>query len=179
MTRNILLGGLLLLGLTACNKDVDELPPQTETGANTFGAKVNGVYWVPARFGILPADDLLEARFNSPGSLLITAKNFSASPKETQFEIQIVGVDGPGTYLMNKSVVRPTAAEPYAYYVRRVLTPEDEWITDTQYTGTVTITKLDTHNKIVAGTFEFQAGSTVNAGGVLTVSDGRFDIKYR
>lgn len=178
MTRNILLGGLLLLGLTACNKEVDELPPLTETGANTFGAKVNGVYWVPARFGILPADDLLEARFNSPGSLLITAKNFSASPKETQFEIQIVGVDGPGTYLLNKNVVRPSA-DGFAYYVRRVLTPEDEWITDPQYTGTVTLTKLDTHNKIVSGTFEFTAGSMMNAGSVLTVTDGRFDLKYR
>ena len=178
MTRNILLAGFLLLGFTACNKDVDELPPLTETGANTFGAKVNGVMWVPARFGILPADDLLEARFNSPGSLLITAKNFSASPKETQFEIQVVGVDGPGTYLMNKNVVRPSA-DGFAYYVKRVLTPEDEWITDTQYTGSVTITKLDAHNKIVAGTFEFKAGSTVNAGGVLVVTDGRFDIKYK
>ena len=166
-----------MLGLTACSKDVDELPAATETGANTFGAKVNGSYWVPARFGILPADDLLEARFNSPGSLLITAKNFSASPKETQFEIQVVGVDGPGTYQMNKNVVRPSA-DGFAYYVKRVLTPEDEWITDPVNTGTVTITKLDSHNKIVAGTFEFTAGSLVNAGGVLRVTDGRFDIKY-
>lgn len=167
-----------MLGLTACNKEIDELPPATETGANTFGAKVNGANWVPARFGILPADDLLEARFNSPGSLIITAKNFSASPKETQFEIQVVGVDGPGTYSMNKNVVRPTA-DGFAYYVRRVLTPEDEWITDPTYTGSMTITKLDTHNKIVSGTFEFKAGSLINAGGVLTVTDGRFDIKYR
>lgn len=178
MTRNILLAGLLLLGLTACNKEVDELPPATETGANTFGARVNGTNWVPARFGILPADDLLEARFNSPGSLLITAKNFSASPKETQFEIQVVGVDGIGTYLMNKNVVRPSA-DGFAYYLKRVLTPEDEWITDTQNTGSVTITKLDAHNKIVSGTFEFKAGSMGTTGSVLTVTDGRFDIKYR
>ena len=177
MTRNILIAGLLLLAFSACNKEVDELPPATETGSNTFGAKVNGENWVPARFGILPADDLLDARFNSPGSLLITAKNFSASPKETQFEIQIVGVDGPGTYSMNKNVVRPSA-DGFAYYVKRVLTPQDEWMTNPTYTGTVTLTKLDVHNRIVAGTFEFKAGSLMNSGSVLTVTDGRFDIKY-
>lgn len=177
-TKHFLVSGIALLLLTtACNKEVDELPGATDTGANTFGAKVNGAYWVPARFGILPADNLLRAWFTSPESIMIKANNFSQSPTETGFEIQIGGVDGPGTYYLNQNISKPTAAG-YGYYVKRTFTPTGEWQTSTHYTGTVTITKLDYANKIVAGTFEFTAGSLTGSGESISVTDGRFDIKY-
>ncbi len=40
-----------LLGLSQCKKKdpdpVDQLPPATQTGANTFGCLVNGQAWTP------------------------------------------------------------------------------------------------------------------------------------
>ena len=177
-SSKILIGCLSLLLLAACNKEVDELPPPTETGSNTFGATIDGQFWVPAKFGILPADDLLQARYNSPGSILIKAKNFASSPSESEFEIQVVGVTGTGTYLLNTDVSRPSA-HSYAYFVKRRFTPINEWQTSATHTGSVTITKLDSVNKIVAGTFQFSALDIYHGTVPLTVTDGRFDIKMQ
>ena len=53
---------LVLFLFTACKKEITELPPATQTGANTFGAKVNGEFWIPQGFGPIPANDILEAK---------------------------------------------------------------------------------------------------------------------
>lgn len=177
--KNILAGSLsILLFFSACTKEVDELPPATQTGANTFGAKINGKYWVPARFGIVPANNLLEAFYSGPNSILITARNFSASPTETVFEMQIADIDGPGTYYMNQDVTKPSAAS-YAYYVKRTITPEDEWQTSTKNNGTVVITRFDRNEKIISGTFELNAGSLYHSGQAISVTEGRFDVKFQ
>ena len=164
--------------LMACNKAVDELPTLTQNGANTFGAKVDGILWVPKGFGPFPASNLLEARFTTPTSILINARNFASSPNETGFEILVSGVTGPGTYALNTNVTLP-AITGYGYYLKNRLTPQDEWLTTAEYTGTVTISRLDIANKIVAGTFQFNALSLYNTTHAIHVTDGRFDIKYK
>ena len=68
---------ILIATLASCKKEVMELPPATQTGANTFGAKVNGSLWVPQGFGSLPANDILEARMGG-NDLIINAQNFLA-----------------------------------------------------------------------------------------------------
>lgn len=167
-----------LLLLTACNKEVDELPAATQTGANTFGAKVDGIMWVPKGFGPFPASNLLEARFTTPTSILINARNFASSPNETGFEILVSGVTGTGNYALNTDVTLP-AVSGYGYYLKNRLTPQDEWYTSAEYTGTVTISRLDVANKIVAGTFWFNALSIYNAPHTIRVTEGRFDIKFK
>lgn len=163
---------------TACAKDVDALPPATETGANTFGAKVNGEYWIPQGFGILPTAEILEARYINPTDILINARNFGKTPNETEFEFYIKDISGPGTFLFNQhTAVYPDESASYGYYIKRKFTPEDEWITDASHTGRIVITKLDKENKIISGTFEFQAVSMYNASVTLTVTEGRFDLK--
>ena len=74
--NNFCFGCLFLLLLTACNKEVDELPADTQAGVNTFGAQIDGVKWIPKGFGPFPASNLLEARFTTPTSILINT--FSA-----------------------------------------------------------------------------------------------------
>ena len=176
--KSNLVGALLLMFLfSACKKEVDELPTPTQTGANTFGARINGTLWVPARFGILPATNRLEAFLNGPESVIITARNFSASPTETILELQITGLTGPGTYQLNQNVVRPSGLS-YAHYIKRTITPEEEYLTSSQYTGTVEVTRFDRVNRIISGTFQFTAGSLSQAGQTLTVTDGRFDVKF-
>jgi hypothetical protein len=179
MTSNkLLLGGLsLLLFFSACTKEVDELPAATQTGANTFGARINGKYWTPARFGIIPASNLLEAFYTGPNSIRITARNFSASPTETVFELHIANIDGPGTYYLNQDFTQPSPYS-YGYYIKRTITPEDEWQTSNKHTGSVTVTRFDRASKIISGTFEMNAGSTLNTGTSLTVTEGRFDVKF-
>jgi Family of unknown function (DUF6252) len=179
--NKILLAGISLLLLASCNKEVSELAPATQTGANTFGAKVDGVMWEPKGFGPFPASNLLEARFNTPTSLVINARNFASSPNESSFEIYVSGVTGPGTYLLNNNVTLPYSYQSvgYGYYAKTRLTPQDEWLTSTVYTGSVTITKFDQHERIIAGTFEFTAGSINSLSQPIHVTEGRFDIRLQ
>jgi hypothetical protein len=64
-----------VLFLSSCKKEVTELPPATQTGANTFGAMVDGKIWVPQGFGSIPSNNLLEARLLG-NNLYIVAQNF-------------------------------------------------------------------------------------------------------
>ena len=51
--KNLLFLPLLCL-LISCKKDIEELPPATQIGAHTFGARLDGQLWVPQKFGIAP-----------------------------------------------------------------------------------------------------------------------------
>ena len=167
---------LSLFLLASCNKDVTELPPATQTGANSFGAKVNGAFWVPKSFGPLH-NDILEVRFLANNDMYINASDFSSSPTETEFEILVKNVTGPGTYLLNTDVTYPSTTASYAYYVKRRLTPIDEWITSSQQTGSVTVTKFDIPNHIVSGTFQFNLVNMDFPAQTISVTEGRFDIR--
>lgn len=179
MKRNFLTLSLLALLTFSCKKTIteDDMPPATQTGANTFGARVNGTVWIPQGFGTIPASNLLEARMIG-NDLIITANNFSKSPNETGFEIRVIGVTAPGTFSLNTNVTHPSLVTSYAYYVKRNLTPQNEWVTSASYTGTVTITRFDASARIVSGTFQFNALNLYNTPEPLAITDGRFDVKF-
>ena len=177
--KNIIISCLCLCLLASCKKDTEELPPATETGANTFGARVNGDLWVPEGLGSIPANNILESQLFPNGDLRIRARNFASSPNETEFDFFITGITAPGTYLLNKNVTYPGLSASFGYYVKRKLTPVDEWITSPTISGSVTITKVDAVNRIVSGTFQFNAASIYTPSQVLSVTDGRFDLKVQ
>jgi hypothetical protein len=167
-----------VLVVVSCKKDIDELPEPTETGANTFGAVVNGELWGPMKHRIINSE-VLKAQYYSNGRLLIKVGNYASSPTETDMEIYLYNVQGTGTYQVNENTGRePMPAANYMYFEKRRLTPINTWITSSTHTGTVTITKLDKENKIVAGTFSFDALSIGMNPVALKVTDGRFDLKY-
>ncbi len=170
---------LLLLLLCSCKKEITELPPATETGAQTFGAKVNGSFWVPQGFAGLGAGNKLEARMMPNNDFYINARNFASSPNETEFQLFLKGVTAPGVYLFNTDVGHPSTSASYAYYVKRNLTPQNEWVTSSQYSGAVTVTKVDMVNRIVSGTFQFEAINLYNSPQPITVTEGRFDVKWQ
>ena len=167
---------IFILFLVSCKKDIDELPPATQTGANTFGAKVNGEFWVPQGLGPIPANDKLESQLFPNGDLRIIAKNIASSPNESEFDMFITGITGPGTYSLNNDVSYPQLVKSFGYFVKRKLTPSNEWITSSTNTGAVTITRFDPANHIVSGTFQFNAGSLYTPGDILPVTEGRFDL---
>jgi hypothetical protein len=167
--NKILLGVLFAFLFISCKKTVDELPPVTQTGADTFGAKVNGNYFVPQGFGPFPANNLLQARIMPNNDIFINARNFASSPNEKEFELYIKNAATPGVYPLN-------GTGSYGYYVKRTLTPENEWKTNATYTGTINLTVIDRVNKFVSGTFEFDAININNDPEPLTVTEGRFDI---
>jgi Family of unknown function (DUF6252) len=175
--KNTILAVIVLLSFSACNKEVKELPGPTQAGANTFGLKLNGVMWVPKGFAGIPDNDMLTAR-KLGDNLIITAQNFASSPTETEFVIKLFGVTGTGTYLLNTNTNHPGGMSNYAYHVKRNLNPIDDWITSATQTGSVTLTRYDTTARIVSGTFQFNAENVMNPAQTISVTEGRFDIKY-
>ena len=162
----------LVVLVTSCKKNISELPEITGTGSEVFGASVNGKLWTPQKFGIIPTKQILEARYEPGNSVLINARNFASSPKESEFALSIKNITGPGVYVLGGD------SGNYAYYVERKFTSTDEWKTNQQFTGSVTITVNDRTNKILAGTFQFQAASLYGRE-PITVTDGRFDVKLQ
>lgn len=170
------------LVLISCKKDVESLPDPTQTGANTFGAKLDGEFWVPQKFGIAPTAPILEARYSGNNSVFVNARNFSSSPTETEFEIYLRNITetGTGTILLNQQTNKyPQEIASYGYFIKRKFMPLGEWITGAQHTGSVTISRLDTVNNIISGTFQFTAASTDNTADPIVVSEGRFDVKIQ
>ncbi len=168
---------LLLIISISCKKKIEDLPPATQTGANTFGAKVNGNFWIPQGFGPFPASNLLEARRVFP-NFYINARNFVSSPNETEFEFFLKDVTGPGTYQLNTTLSSRSTAASYGFYVKRNFSPINEWLTSATHTGSVNISLLDTTNRIIAGTFQFTAADIFGTASPITVSEGRFDMRY-
>jgi hypothetical protein len=166
--------------LASCKKTIDALPEPTQTGANTFGLKLNGEYWIPQSFAGINTP-ILTAQLSGSNlnDLIINAQNFALEPKESQFQLFIKNITGPGTYPLNQNTdIGRGASVSYAYYVKRKINPLNEWITDAQHTGNVTITRWDPENGIASGTFEFTAGSMDNSTDPITVTEGRFDVKF-
>jgi hypothetical protein len=162
----------------SCKKEITELPAATDTGSNTFGANVNGAMWTPQKFGVVPTKEILEAHYEINRSVVINARNFASSPTESEFEIYLNHVTGPGAYPLNVTTsLYPANSGNYAYYVERRFRPTNEWMTNSQYTGVVNVTKSDTVNRIISGTFEFTAANIYGGAGPLKVTQGRFDIK--
>jgi Family of unknown function (DUF6252) len=170
----------VIIFILSCKKDVTELPAPSQNGSNIFGCSIDGKLWVPAGFGIIPTAPILEARYGGNHTIFINARNFSSSPTETEFELYLKNITGPGSYLLNETTAKyPSQTASYAYYVRRKVTPENEWITNTQYTGHIQVTAYDTVNNFISGTFEFNVVNLYNDPQPLHVTDGRFDVKLQ
>ena len=174
--KKILPGLLLLIVFASCKKEISELPDTSQSGSNTFGAKINGNLWGPANFGVFPGDILKATKAGN--RYVIDANNLASSPNETEMQIILYDVVAPGTYQLNTNVSHPNGTSSYGYYVKRNMTPENEWLTSSTYTGMANVTKVDTINKIISGTFQFDAGSIYNSD-VIHVTEGRFDVKYQ
>src|SRR6476469_8578508 len=114
--KNILFILSAVLLLTGCKKIVEALPQPTQTGANTFGLKLNGEFWIPQKFAGINAP-VLEAVYTGLGDLRINARNFASEPTETEFEIYIKNATAAGIYTLNASTdTYPNASASYAYY---------------------------------------------------------------
>ncbi|MCC4214160.1 hypothetical protein [Leeuwenhoekiella parthenopeia] len=148
---------------------VDCLPPETQTGENTFGCLLDGEPFIP-RGGVNPLDCVyqlidgeryfnLEAAMNDAGfneiaiSITTNAKEIIENQTYSLVsEFEVGGVSGK--YIFNGDI----------------------FDTDNQNSGKLTITHLDIDNQIVSGTFFFDV---IDQNGELReIRDGRFDMKF-
>jgi hypothetical protein len=183
----ILLILLSWIGLYACKKDpppnvypppVDytKLPPETQTGANTFGCLVDGKVWVPR----VP---LLAVTYQDI-SALISEKNGTGSggvscnlvDLETQQDNSLSLTIGKTLFETGKF------CDPLIGVGMQFKDTNGKWYQSNyhhQSQNCVTITRFDTTNNIISGTFNFVVyDDTIHIERKIVISDGRFDVKY-
>lgn len=159
-----------------------QLPPITQTGANTFGAVINGKVMVPR-------------------SSTSTNWSFGPGPRKSAYyqysnEYEIVGArDQKGTnrgsiyiYLENKSNNYPIAmgtyvfedsnGAPHNYTVPKGIMM-NYYLGIYTYlsianTGSITITRND--DEVISGTFSCKLRNKDNSNDIIEIKDGRFDF---
>ena len=171
---------LLVLLLEGCKKkipvaEIDRLPPATQEGRNTFGCLVNGKVFVPGDryFGMvtpLSCSYYTQDKMNYvKGSLFLQGITMLGNEGIGSLAIQKMDVYSTGTYSL-PFVPCSTNYRCDATFLH--MNQSGDYLSEG---GQMTITRLDTLNRIVSGTFYMTLKGT--NGKTYTVTDGRFDLK--
>ncbi len=168
---------LLVLHSVACSDDddrapIDQLPPVTQTGEQTFGCLINGEAFIPIRSGGGRPRAFYQF-VNGAFTLGISASNGNAGPNFESVALAGIDVDmlTEKTYIL---IEEESGKFSGRYSIGGGLTIRT--VTSSNDPGTLTITKFDQENGIIAGTFEFTALD--NDGNEINITNGRFDMRY-
>jgi len=171
--KKLLLLILTTFTLSCCDQDekpknpIDQLPPETQTGANTFGCLINGEPFVVSNTSNQTA-------IYQGGGLLIGGQK-SINNNFSQVSIFISETNIGEIISENNSYILNSNSVPKGeYYIEN---QNCFYFTSSNYSGSITITKLDNINFIVSGTFEFKSISD-NCEGIIDITNGRFDLQY-
>lgn len=179
-----ILASLFFITLTAseCKKHkpgnpVDQLPPETQTGANTFGCLVNGEVFLPKGPSLSPILQCAYQYLNTDYSRGYFFQ-LSAIHKNNTTDVLSVGIFTDSLIIANGNFVLGSnqKGNAYALYTRYTDTIHVKSYTSKDFPGQLTITKFDEINQIVAGTFWFNI--IKSPGDTIKVTDGRFDMQF-
>ena len=170
---------VLSIALFSCKKD-GPLPAATQNGSHTFGCKVNGKTWIPDGVGGFAKIEAISGGYVgtsiSPTHNSVFISTYRSD--RTKIDLHIQGVNKTGVYELNKSTNILYAELRPLNYGAYFPDPGRAFSTNPTYTGTVTVTKADTVNSIISGTFEFTVYDP-DSRQTIRITDGRFDIDSR
>lgn len=171
----------LLILFNGCKKEENPTGPgsndnPTQVGAGTMSCKIDGQSWSSTTVPGAPVPGAY-AQYITQGS--VTA-------------IGIVGmkIDGTTTSLINIFIYNVNSTGEYKLgttgvggavgYAVLSYQPGKSYTTtyNTNINGKIVITKFDTANKIISGTFEFKAKENEDATELKVITEGKFDVKW-
>ncbi len=147
---------------------IDQLPPATQTGENTFGCLLDGDPFLPGA-GVNPLDCVYQ--FSNGGYYFTLQANredenfnrIRLGCNTKDLEIQ----EGQTYELVENENGNATGKYFYATFIN---------YTSSVFSGELTITKLDETNNIVSGTFFYDIED--QNGVVHEIREGRFDMRF-
>ena len=167
-----------LLGLSQCKKShpdpakpEDQLPPATQTGANTFGCLVNGQPWLPSGNNGTPNSVALYDKYPNGADLNIATYRIAGREEYINLFCGFI-TPQKRTFIISL----PPKTEATGHY--------DGFYGDYSHDyslnyvkGQIALTRMDEAAGIVAGTFWFTA-VRIGSSDTLKVTQGRFDYKF-
>jgi hypothetical protein len=179
--KNLILLFALTLTLSCCNNDnnpfsgSDQLPPETQTGANTVGCLVNGEVFLPHSQGLNQGINCFYQLDNGEFFFNITCADFRGTiPKGVIVETRRINLQVGPIYNLNKNTI--DNGDFQGGGGNYDIGASNRYFTNTIKTGELKITRLDLANSIISGTFWFDAVNT--SGETVKIRSGRFDIHY-
>jgi hypothetical protein len=158
--KNSLLIALIAASIWGCNK---VLPRPTESGRNIAGFKVNGIVCIPEKqiFTALSSKNFYGSfSQDSTFNLTINCKKFGlrlSSPR---------GVKEGSFDLLNMVLLT-------SYYPT-----EKYYLVKSKKVGNLIVSQFDFKNKIISGTFEFEAVNKNDPTDIVKITKGRFDVDF-
>lgn len=168
--------------LSCCNKDdnpfssSDQLPPETQTGANTAGCLVGGQVFLPHQRGLNAAllcnYEFIDGKFYFN---LVINDNRETIGKTVSVRTGEISLATNSIYPLNISntIFQPDFIGGGGIYG---IGASNYFYTNSIKTGELKITRLDLSNSIISGTFWFDAVNS--AGETVQIRSGRFDMHY-
>lgn len=163
---------LIVVVATSCNKM--KLTKETHVGANTFSCKINGEIFIPADIVTVAVDleGLVANYIEDEGYLQLSARE--PKRKDDDERSRSINIDASdlhlGEQLFGDSLMGQVSVNGIDL---------SEWyVGNTPGEGSLTITRLDTVENIISGTFSFKGQPRFNSDKTVSVTDGRFDIRY-
>ncbi|OWP62206.1 hypothetical protein CDA63_15415 [Hymenobacter amundsenii] len=175
--------GVALCLLVSCKKEgVDLLPKATQEGKNTAGFLADGKAFTPNKgggfvSGTNPVNGYREK--TKIGTVLAVSFSDRRGQRQEGLGIRLLNVRQPGTYVLEEqqTIILANQSPGYLVYYSDLIDREAVFYSGPGDPATVTITRLDTINNIVSGTFE--AVPRENGGSrTVQITKGRFDVKY-
>lgn len=169
---------LLFFSFSSCKKEkpaIEQLPPITQTGAGTFGCLVDGKAFKPQ--GNPLGGPILSCAYQYiDGGYYFQLKAFN-NKSEVNYSVGIysdsVKIETGTSYILHNRFVK---GKLYGMYSTSSNQGFNIHTTDSSKTGELKILKLDSVNRIISGTFWFDAVD--KSGKVVEIREGRFDMKF-
>lgn len=163
--KNVLLSLLILLA--SCKKnDNSPLPEATQQGKNTFGCLLDGQVFLPT-----PSHNVFQPITALQGYFYRHEIGVRVYGEQGQMYLTLRDAFQPGTYPLGE-----TSTGNFASLNRSM----GLFYTSSTRGGSLTLTRIDTVARIMAGTFEFSALDYYHGGtgSTIAVTSGRFDVAF-
>lgn len=176
----------LLINCTSNNEPQDQLPPITQTGANTFGAVVDGRVLIPKdSYSTTPGNNLFKGlklfvgenflANNGDDKWELSAGNFKISPSLYVYIYIPRFLDGVDKYSFKESDGLENTTLSYPHLYCHIEGSNNTYLSFNN-SGTITFSRLDINNGIYSGIFSVQLKNKNDENDIIEITDGRFDI---
>ena len=167
--------------VAGCKKDkkAEQLPPATQTGANTFGCLINGVVYTPKGFKLNKPnfEMIVDPGFND-GNLDIRVYRLE-NEREIYLSLGSDSIKNVGFYPLDRNTgfYFLIATKGITSLICEVLHAVGS--NPVGKTGFIKITRYDLANRVISGEFEFEfTNPDCGLGNPIKISQGRFDKSF-